>query len=68
MRAITHSIEATNMKQVISKFDYFYIRAGDIVDVVETVKNERYADCYYKVTVGDRSEIHYLLFAECKEL
>lgn len=56
------------MKQVISKFDYFYIRAGDIVDVVETVKNERYADCYYKVTVGDRSEIHYLLFAECKEL
>ncbi|AHK11892.1 hypothetical protein CHOED_032 [Vibrio phage CHOED] len=52
------------VNQVVSKFDYFYIKAGDVCDVVETVEHETFAQSYYKVTVGVNPAIHYLLFAE----
>lgn len=57
-----------SVKQVISKYDYGHIKAGAVCDVVETVKHDKYGDCFYKVTCGDDPAIHYLLFAEVKEL
>lgn len=51
-----------------SKFDYFYIKAGDVVDVVDTVEGVDYAHSFYKVTVGDNPAIHYLLFAEVEDV
>lgn len=50
--------------QVVSKFDYFGIKAGDACDVVEDVKRDTFAASFYKVTVGDDPRIHYLLYAE----
>lgn len=52
------------MKTVISKFNYFYIKANNVCDVHETVDTGNFATNYYKVTVGDNPAIHYLLFAE----
>lgn len=50
--------------QVVSRFDYFGIKAGDVCDVVETVEQGGFAHSYYKVTIGVDPRIHYLLFAE----
>lgn len=51
---------------VISRFDYFGIKAGDECKVVETVEQGGFAHSYYKVLPVDPKDtrIHYLLFAE----
>lgn len=51
-------------KQVISRWDYFGIKAGDACDVIETVEQGGFAHSFYKVRVGNDPRIHYLLFAE----
>lgn len=51
-------------RQVVSRFDYFGIKAGDVCDVVEIADNGSFAKNFYKVTVGVDPRIHYLLFAE----
>lgn len=51
---------------VISRFDYFGIKAGDECEVIEIVEQGGFAHSYYKVLPmnPEDTRVHYLLFAE----
>lgn len=53
-------------QQVISKFDYFGIKAGQVCTVVEVCERDNFAHSFYKVIVPGDERIHYLLFAEVR--